>query len=220
MTYQDTWNKKLRKLDIKPSIQFSQHNEESIVDALFSVCLPQNKWCLEVGAQDGIDLSNTRKLILNGWKALLIEHEKSFFDKLVENYKYSPNVYPVFKKVGRGYFNDGTGLQEIMKEYSVPLDIDFVSIDVDSYDYELLRCLFNNNIKPNVVCIECNPMEENFTVVNYDPSYSVDKRHISYGGATVGLLNRLAEENGYELVCVDVCNAIYIKKDFAQPLYD
>ncbi len=43
------------------------------------------KWVVDVGAHDGIDGSNSRGLILEGWKALLVEPLPSVFEQLRAN---------------------------------------------------------------------------------------------------------------------------------------
>jgi len=52
-----------------------------------------SKFLVEVGANDGLIASKSRDLIINhGWKGLLIEPIKFYYDKLLENYAGNSNV--------------------------------------------------------------------------------------------------------------------------------
>lgn len=222
MIAEETWNSKFKDLVIRHDKSYSQHREEQIIDFVFSLCKPKNKWCVDVGATDGINLSNTYKLIENGWKSIQVEAEKGFFEQLQETYRGYRNIFLCNKVVDNGFFSTENNLSFILKEYQVPQDFDFLSVDIDSYDYEVLRSIFPEFL-PNLICIECNSVEEDFSIIDYLPTpYPLQRRendfHMSYRGATVGLLNQLAGDNGYTFICVEKTNAFYIKNDFAEAL--
>ena len=50
------------------------------------------KFLVEVGANDGIIVSKSRKLILQGWSGLMIEPIKFYFEKLSDLYKNNDNI--------------------------------------------------------------------------------------------------------------------------------
>jgi hypothetical protein len=220
-----TWNHKLKDLS-KDFVGgfYSQQHEAEIIDRIFEICKPRNKWCVDFGAGDGKNLSNTYHFIKNkGWNGVLFEIRVEEFEKLQETHKGNDMVQLFMMMVRpkvvtyNGTFTDGRDIESLLSVYTdAPKDLDFMSIDIDSHDYEIWRGM--EEYRPNVICIECNPEEENFDVLGYEPSWSELRGSKWYGGATVGLLNKLAEEKGYYLVCVDVCNAIYIEKKFAKPL--
>ena len=57
---------------------YSQHGEDKYIESLF----PEKEGvCIEVGAYDGITLSNTLHFEQKGWTALCIEPIPSAFDK-------------------------------------------------------------------------------------------------------------------------------------------
>jgi FkbM family methyltransferase len=62
----------------------SQNDEERVIEEFFRD-KPQG-WFLDVGAYDGVTLSNTRALALKGWSGVLIEPSPFAFIKLVELY--------------------------------------------------------------------------------------------------------------------------------------
>ena len=58
---------------------FAQHGEDEYIRRLFPN--KNNGVCIEVGAYDGISLSNTLHFEQSGWRALCIEPIQSAFDK-------------------------------------------------------------------------------------------------------------------------------------------
>lgn len=127
---------------------YSQFGENGIIDKIFEMVGTKNKWCLEVGAGDGIFCSNTRHLIEKGWQAILIEKDASQFDKLCVNIKGLP-VHCIEESVevlGK------TSLDSIMATTDAPTDIDLVCIDIDGEDYHVFNSMLK--YKPRVVIVE------------------------------------------------------------------
>ena len=71
-------------------IDFSQYGQPELIRKY----LPKaaSRWVVDVGAHDGIDGSNSRGFILEGWQALLIEPLPSVFEQLRENTAPFDNV--------------------------------------------------------------------------------------------------------------------------------
>src|SRR5450756_2103599 len=72
--------------------QFSQNGEEGVIEKIFSMLPPANKWCVEFGAWDGVFGSNTRFLALQGWSGVFIESDKNKFAELKKTYACNNNV--------------------------------------------------------------------------------------------------------------------------------
>lgn len=70
-------------------MKYSQNNEEDIILEYFG---NQIGTLLEIGANDGQTLSNSRALILKGWKADLVEPAPAPFEKLKELYQDNHDV--------------------------------------------------------------------------------------------------------------------------------
>lgn len=60
-----------------PMISFAQNKEDLFIDAYFN---NEKGTLLEIGANNGVDLSNSRLFISKGWKAHLIEPASVFYD--------------------------------------------------------------------------------------------------------------------------------------------
>lgn len=208
------WNKKYRYL-IKEDILFgpnkySEHGEDNVIECVFPDPIGGQYagYFVDVGA-NGPRSSNTYTLIDRSWSGLLIEASDIQFPEIEEKANSLENVYAIHEYV------KPDSLEKILGHYKVEKNFDFLSIDVDSFEYEIWKNL--KEYQPNLVCIEVNQLEKNWKKIDYDPSYSLNKyrgQPESYGGATIGLMNRLAEEKGYDYLCWDVSNAFYVKKDW------
>ena len=78
-------------------------------------------------------------------------------------------------------------LNEILKKYEIQIKkIDFLNIDVEGHDYEVLKGINFLNIKPKIICIEIDNHEKNFSkesIQNYLKkfNYKIIKR-IGFNG--------------------------------------
>ncbi len=68
---------------------YSQNNEDEAIRDFFQ---SDNGTCLDIGANDGITLSNTRLLIEKGWQADLVDCDFKAFEKLDKLYLDNPKV--------------------------------------------------------------------------------------------------------------------------------
>jgi len=182
---------------------YSQNGEDGILEAIFEKIGIENKWCLEVGAADGILFSNTRHFVEQGWNALLIERDDEQFDRLVNN------ILPYKKKVFVSKENVGNekGLDSLLAEFNVPKDIDLVCIDVDGQDWHIWNQMLE--YKPRVIVCE------------YDPKRKDDDFIPIIGGegqAGMRTTGWLASGKNYHNLIVTEYNIIAIRDDVALKL--
>lgn len=71
-------------------MSYSQNDEEFVILEHFKG--KADGYFLDIGAHDGVWLSNTRRLYELGWKGTLVEAAAPAFTKLLENYKDDPEV--------------------------------------------------------------------------------------------------------------------------------
>lgn len=64
---------------------YSQNNEDEIVAGYFGNF---KGYVLDIGANDGITFSNSRKLIMKGWSGCMVEPSEYGYNKLLELYNY------------------------------------------------------------------------------------------------------------------------------------
>ncbi len=175
----------------------SQNGEDGIIGDIFAKIGTTTKTCCEFGAWDGIYLSNCRKLILDGWKALMIEGDASRCQALVENYKDNPNVIPV------NCFVDAStnSLRSLLEKHGIG-ELDFLSVDIDGLDCEILETL---NVLPRVICIEVNAGHDPLAVKRIDRKVAM--RNI---GQPLSFFVQTAKRMGYDLVCYNA-NAFFVR---------
>jgi len=177
--------------------------EDGLLEHIFNIIPPTNKWCVEFGAIDGYSNSNSWNLITNhAWSAVLIEGHPRFADALKARYAHNPNVHTFKRFVQR---EGADSLDAILAETPIPPQFDFLSIDIDGADYHIWQSL--TNYQPRVVLIEYNlriPSSLDFI----SPVQSGNSI-----GSSLTALTKLAKTKGYELIYAADTNALFVQKD-------
>ena len=168
--------------------KYSQFEEEETLEEIFNGIGTTNKFFVEIGCLPDGRLSNTMLLKERGW----IGH---WFD-----------------------MNDGVGIikefitaeniNEVLGKYSVPLNLDLLSIDVDGNDYHILKALV---YEPRVLIIEYNEHKES-GVSEYVKDYVWDGRSRNFGTSKKDMVE-LAESKGYTLIKTTTSNLIFVCKN-------
>jgi hypothetical protein len=131
------------------SNRFSQNGEDGIINRIFTLIGTTSRLCCEFGAWDGVCLSNTRSLLLDGWSGLLIECDSDKYQGLCQNYKDQPGVVCLKAKVD----DQSNTVSRLLSRAGIPKELDFLSIDVDGMDY---YCLESLDIRPRLICVEAH----------------------------------------------------------------
>ena len=156
----------------------SQNGEDGILRKIFDDILPpiennEKRYCVDVGAWDGKHLSNTYSLLVEpsgsscSWRGVLIEGDPDKFRELKGLHDPLGNIC-----VNAMVTSDPTSadsLVSILKREApeLPIDFDFLCIDVDGSDYWLLHEVFQNQYRPKLICIESNPTMPNDLICTY-----------------------------------------------------
>lgn len=160
-------------------MSFAQHNDEEIIDRIFGGYVGS---FLDIGAFDGESMSNTRALALRGWSGVLVEPSPTEFLKLYALYKDNPKMILVNAAVSgadglRPFWPDSTDHRygsTLNRDWANKSHIagaasywvnaigirtvstfgqfDFVSIDTEGEDFEILRKGHWDNVK--LLCVE------------------------------------------------------------------
>jgi len=183
---------------------FSETGEDGIISKILQILPVNDRWCVEVGAGDGITSSNTRNLIVNkGYSAVLIEADKRKFHKPKKVYAQNPSVITINERIG---WDAKSSLDTVLATTKIPCDFDFLSLDIDGNEYHVWRAM--SKFAPKVVCVEFNPTiptEVRF-VQPTDPK-------INWGSSLLSLVE-LGKKKGYELVSVLPYNAFFVKSQY------
>ena len=131
----------------------SRHGEDGIIAEIFKRIGAQNKWCVEFGALNGTHDSNVWTLIHgHGWSGVLIEADRTYFEKLTKAYKATPQAICLNVFIS---FEGENKLDSIFARTPLPKDFDLVSIDIDGNDYHVWESLVE--YRPRVIVVEFNP---------------------------------------------------------------
>lgn len=175
---------------------YSKHGEDGIIARIFELIGPKYRYCVDIGANDGITSSNTYLLRLQGWNSALFDrtHEKIAF-KLYKELITADNVNEIFEK------------------YNVQPNIDFLSID-NFNEFYIWKNL-DETYKPRVVLIKYNATHPPTVdcVAKYRPYYFGDGTN--YFGASILALYNLGRLKGYSLVYAESIgmNLFFIRDD-------
>lgn len=181
----------------------SQFGEDALLEAIFNRIGTDNKWCLEVGAADGIFFSNTRKFIQEGWSAVQIDPDEGFYEGLKERYKDNPKVHCINAFVT---LTPGERLDDILTSVGAPIDIDLLVIDVDGQDFHLWNSIVK--YRPRVVVAEYNSA--------VDPMYIPEPGGPGQAGNMA--MSYMAKAKGYQVICRTPTNLICARNDLAHLL--
>ncbi|SDV47054.1 class I SAM-dependent methyltransferase [Chitinasiproducens palmae] len=187
---------------------YAQGTEEGILARLMERIAPTHRFCVDIGASDGLRNSNTALLLREqGWGGVLVEASDYRFGKLVDHYAGAEHVRLHHDRV------QPDTIDRLLADAGVPEAFDLLSIDVDGNDYWLWRGL--RAFAPRIVVIEYNPYyaPPERWVMCFNPAHEWDGS--TYYGASLASLVRLGKSKGYELVCCDDMgnNAFFVRAD-------
>jgi len=200
----DSWINTIDKNILLKDRKYSQSYQDALIDLVFeNIKKSKNPFCVEFG----YNCSHLSKKNKGNCTKLIIDHNWSFvlFDNLHENklinlhkhFLTSDNIYKIFKK------------------YNVPLNVDYISIDVNSSDLWLFEALLKN-YKAKLFSVEhnCNyPIDRAITQKEDYSFYENDRLY----GASLKALNLVAESYGYTLIwVVEELDAFFIRNDLIE----
>jgi FkbM family methyltransferase len=164
------------------TIQFNSQNCED--RALSSIFSGKSGTCMEVGAHDGVHLSNTYYFEQVGWRCILVEPNGELCEKIRRNRRATVFECAASDQVGQVVLYAGEGSDDVYSSLESPrvvehagpcrrlvvstrsLDamleeaavdsIDFVTIDVEGHEAAVLNGFTLNRWNPQVVIIEDN----------------------------------------------------------------
>ena len=182
----------------------SQYGEDGIIEKILEVIGENDKWCVEFGSWDGRKCSNTYNLIsVKEYSAVLIESNPKRFKDLVKTFEGNEKVILINAFVG---FEKDDGLDAILKTIKIPINFDFLSIDIDGNDYHVWEAI--HDYKPKVVVIEFNP-----TIPKTVEFIQPRDLHVTQGSSLLSI-DKLAKSKGYELVSTTKTNAFFVDSKY------
>lgn len=191
-----------RLLDFQYNVT-SECGEDGVLAHIFERIGEGNKYCVEVGAHDGVRFSNTHALIRDrNWSALLIESDPAAYGKLESTYHSSDRVRTMNVRVTATGRNS---LDKLLASASAPAEFDLLCIDVEGNDYHLWANL--RRYSPRVIVVDFNP-----TIPN-DVLFVQEDSDLKNDGASLSAFIELGHALGYELAAATTWNAIFVRRE-------
>jgi hypothetical protein len=166
----------------------SQNGEDGIIAQCVERLGLARGYCVEIGANNGLWLSNTRLLLENGWSGKFVEASWPLYLECQKNWVHCKDVKCICSKV------DGHNVNAFVND-----DCDLLSTDTDGSDYEIFNGL---KAKPRIVIIEIDS--------SLPPDY---QGFNSDGGASYWKMVDLGISKGYFLVC-HTGNLIFVDQQY------
>jgi hypothetical protein len=186
---------------------YSQNGEDGVIEELLNRLNITNGWVCEFGAWDGKHLSNTFNLVKNKqFKAIFIEGDNDKYNDLLKTVNEFPTIVPI--KAYVDYNDTQHSLDNLLKNTDIPNDFDILSIDIDSFDYQIWKSV--KAYKPKIVIIEIN------SSVKVNDSQWIHTQN-RYQGTGFKPTYDLGIEKGYKFV-LHTGNMFFVREDLFDKL--
>lgn len=188
---------------------YSQNGEDGMIAEIFRRIGTTQRFFVEFGSGDGAE-NNTRLLLLLGWQGAWLDAGNESVERARQ--REAAIVQEGRLQIGKAFVS-AESIEELLKTYQVPPELDLLSIDIDRNDFYVWKAI--TSYRPRVVIIEYNgifPPQTDW-VIDYDADSTWDGT--SQFGASLKALERLACEKGYALVGCNLAgvNAFFVRED-------
>ena len=183
----------------------SQNGEDGVLQEICARLGLKEGFFVEFGAWDGMHLSNTFRLLEDGWSGVYIEADTTKFQDLTRNMKtYSGRVELINAFVEPEGKNR---LDNLLLSTKAPQNFEVLSIDIDSCDWQIWHSL--QNYSPLIVVVEIN---------SYIPVgiFQTHRGRAIQGSSFTSTLD-LGNRKGYTAVC-HTGNLIFVRNSHVSKL--
>ncbi len=202
------------QLPYERQIISSQHGEDGIIELMCEHIKEPDQRFLEIGWGTGKQ-NMTITLLEQGWSGVGIDKRA-----MQEPSDWSGR----FCKLDELVFPDT--IVEMLEPYDTLGDIDFFSLDIDSFDYDVALTLMEAGFRPKIVCCEINPRFGGQVVASYP--YVEHKKGIKlynkfyYGGCSLSKYQQFWARYGYDFFTVDTSqvNAFFYNRKSCRKITD
>lgn len=184
----------------------SQNEEDGIVLGLLQLAGCPSRSFVEIGC--GANGGNSGVLAAElGWRGLMVDSSERRIDEC--KMRFGGN--------GRIQFHCASiaaeNINAVIEAHAMRGEIDFFSLDIDSWDYWVFRAL--NVVNPRVVVLEYNAAFGAEARVTVPENAPVDLAPKGYHGASLRAMTELADSRGCRLLACDPSgtNAFFLRKD-------
>ena len=185
---------------------YSQNGEDGVIEEISLRLGIKFGTFVEFGAWDGKHLSNTYNLLEHGWNGVYIEADTKKFNDLIQNmrnFKERVTTIQAFVEI-----EGENTLDNLLARTDLPPEFDLLSIDIDSYDWQVWNSLVSYS--PKIVIIEIN---SSIPV----GVFQTHRNHNKIQGSSFTATVYLGKKKGYTPVC-HTGNLIFVRNDLVEKL--
>ena len=183
--------------------EFSANREEAILHRLIETVGALDTFYVDIGASDGLAMSNTARLALHGWRGVCFEYDPKRFAVLADAYAELDDVRACRSKI------TPNNVCMFLRSFGVPPRFGVLNLDIDSYDYFVLQALLGE-FRPTIIIAEINekiPPPLEFTVL-FNEGHAWDNSH--FYGQSISMLGKLCAAFHYSIVELEYGNAFLV----------
>jgi hypothetical protein len=181
----------------------SNLDEQAVIARHLAQRPDHTRYVVDIGASDGVTMSNTFSLFREGWDGLAVEAGAPEFAALSRHYAHLPRPALARCRV------TPDNVLALLRAHSVPKEFGLLSLDIDGYDYFVLAEILRE-FRPFLVCAEINekiPPPIKFSVL-WRPGYAWRMDH--FFGQSLSQLHTLCVAHQYALVELHYNNAFLV----------
>ena len=186
----------------------SQHEEDGITLALLRAAGARHRTFVDIGC--GGNGGNSGVLAYElGWSGLMVDANRKAVQQAAQLFGFNPGVRVVKARVSTAT------IDAFLAANGAAGEVDFMSIDIDSFDYWLWRAI--DGCSPRVLVMEYNGLFGPDRAVTVPDAPRPPVAPKGYSGVSLAALEKLARAKGYGLViCEDAgINAFFLRADVA-----
>lgn len=187
---------------------FSQNGEDGVIAELVTRLGADSHTFVEFGIGAGEEGNCVLLADVFGWSGVFLEGDPEASLRLTAKYRHNERV------ATRHAWVTPANIESLLQESAVVEEPDVLSIDLDGNDYWVWEAIRNH--QPRIAIVEYNSaLEVTSTLAQpYAVERVWDGRSASFG-ASLGALEHLGHEKGYELVYTDLTgiNAFFVRSD-------
>jgi hypothetical protein len=191
-----------------PGAKRLDNQHADVIDRYLDALPLPNEFCVDIGAADGVTMSNSLRLFSRGWSGLAVECDPAAFRRLKSVHAGRDRVTLCAEKV------TPPTVVPLLESHRVPKDFGFLSLDIDGYDHFVLERILAE-YRPSLICTEINekiPPPLKFTV-RWDPGYTWRRDH--FYGQSIEQAAELAGRHRYSLVELYYNNALFVPEEIS-----
>lgn len=206
----------LRKHYLKSMLEDNSYaGEYQYLKKLVSKLSISDGFVVDIAASDGVNQSCTLGFFKEpAWSGLALEMDPMKFAKLSFVYANFPNA-----KLARGRITPKNVVSTLCG-FEVPYDFSLLNLDIDSYDLYVIDEMLKGGFRPKIITMEVNEKipPPIFFSVTYDDQHYWRGDH--FYGCSLTAASEIVKSFGYILESLQYNNAIFIRADLANNLFD